>query len=212
MLQWKNLMGKTSYLIYGGGAHSRVIISILEKIDIKIAGIFDIKNHVKIAKKIPFLGSYDEQINSKCKLAIAIGDNSIRKKISQNIKHPIATIVDPNTNISNDVSIGEGSQIIASSTINVGTIIGKYCIINTNSSIDHDCAISDFAHIAPGVTICGGVSIGNSTLVGAGSTVLPNVTIGDNVIIGAGSLVNKNIPSGKKVLGTPAKVIYNEKK
>ena len=72
--------------------------------------------------------------------------------------------------------------------------------------------ISDFAHIAPGVTICGGVSIGNSTLVGAGSTVLPNVTIGDNVIIGAGSLVNKNIPSGKKVLGTPAKVIYNEKK
>ena len=205
-------MGKIEYLIYGGGAQSRVVTSILEKMDIRIAGIFDKNNDLKTSKQIPFLGNYDTQIHSKCKLVIAIGDNKIRKKVSLIIQHPIATIFDPNTNISKDVSIGEGSQIIMSSTINIGTRIGKYCIINTNSSIDHDCAISDFAHIAPGVTICGGVSIGNSTLVGAGSTVLPNVTIGDNVIIGAGSLVNKNIPSGKKVLGTPAKVIYNEKK
>ncbi len=200
-------MGKIEYLIYGGGAQSRVVISILEKMDIGIAGIFDKNNDLKTSKKIPFLGNYDTQIYSKCKLVIAIGDNKIRKKVSQTIQHPIATIIDPNTNISKDVSIGEGSQIIMSSTINIGTRIGKYCIINTNSSIDHDCVISDFAHIAPGVTICGGVSIGNSTLVGAGSTVLPNVTIGDNVIIGAGSLVNKNIPSGKKVMGMPAKVI-----
>ena len=57
----ENLMEKTSYLIYGGGAHSRVIISILEKMDIKIAGIFDIKNHVKLPK-IPFLGSYDAKL------------------------------------------------------------------------------------------------------------------------------------------------------
>ena len=49
-------MEKTSYLIYGGGAHSRVIISILEKMDIKIAGIFDTKNHVKKSPKNSFSG------------------------------------------------------------------------------------------------------------------------------------------------------------
>ena len=113
--------------------------------------------------------------------------------------------------ISEEVLIGEGTQIITSSTINVGTKIGKHCIINTNSSIDHDCKIYDFVHIAPGVTICGGVSIGKSTLVGAGTTILPNVNVGENVVIGAGSLVNKDIPDNSKVLGSPAKIIENEK-
>ena len=205
-------MEKTSYLIYGGGSHSRVVISILEKMDIQVVGIFDTNDRLKKIKKTPFLGHYDAQIDSNCKLVIAIGDNNIRKKISEVIQHPIGTIIDPDAIISEEVFIGEGTQIITSSTINVGTKIGKHCIINTNSSIDHDCKIYDFVHIAPGVTICGGVSIGKSTLVGAGTTILPNVKIGENVVIGAGSLVNKDIPDNSKVLGSPAKIIENEKK
>jgi len=205
-------MEKTDYLIYGGGRHSRVVISILEKMGIQIAGIFDTNNSLKKIKKIPVLGHYDAQIDSNCKLVIAIGDNNIRKKISQEIQHPIGTIIDPDAMISEEVSIGEGTQIITSSTINVGTKIGKHCIINTNSSVDHDCKIYDFVHIAPGVTICGGVSVGKSTLVGAGTTILPNVNVGENVIIGAGSLVNKDIPDNSRVLGSPAKIIENEKK
>jgi sugar O-acyltransferase (sialic acid O-acetyltransferase NeuD family) len=205
-------MEKTDYLIYGGGSHSRVVISILEKMGIQIAGIFDTNNRLKKIKKIPFLGRYDAQIDSNCKLVIAVGDNDIRKKISEVIQHPIGTIIDPDTMISEEVLIGEGTQIITSSTVNVGTKIGKHCIINTNSSIDHDCKIYDFVHIAPGVTICGGVSVGKSTLVGAGTTILPNVNVGENVIIGAGSLVNKDIPDNSKALGSPAKIIENEKK
>ena len=205
-------MERTKYLIYGGGTHSRVVISILEKMGTQIAGIFDINNIPKKIKKIPFLGYYDTQIDSDCKLVIAIGDNNIREKISKTIRHPIGTIIDPDAIINKEVSIGEGSQIITSSTINVGTKIGKHCIINTNSSIDHDCKINDFVHIAPGVTICGGVSIGKSTLVGAGTAILPNVNVGENVIIGAGSLVNKDIPNNSKVLGSPVKIIGNEKK
>ena len=102
------------------------------------------------------------------------------------------------------------SQIITSSTINTGVKIGKHCIINTNSSIDHDCIINDFVHIAPGATLCGGVLVGRSTLIGAGTTILPNIKVGENVIIGAGSLVNKDIPDNSMVFGTPAKVIDNE--
>ena len=205
-------MVKTEYLIYGGGTHCRVIISILQKMEIPIGGIFDINSPLKHLNKIEFFGNYSAQINPNSKLIIAIGNNNIRYKVSQTIQHPIGTIIDPETKVNKGVSIGEGSQIITSSTINVGTTIGKHCIINTNSSIDHDCKINDFVHIAPGVTICGGVYIGKSTLVGAGTTILPNIKVGNNVIIGAGSLVNKNIPDETKVLGIPAKVIDDEKK
>ena len=76
-------MEKTDYLIYGGGTHSRVVISILEKMGIQIAGIFDTNNRLTKIKKIPFLGHYDPQIDSNCKLVIAVGDNDIRKKISE---------------------------------------------------------------------------------------------------------------------------------
>ena len=94
----------------------------------------------------------------------------------------------------------------------MGTTIGKHCIINTNCSIDHDCKVSDFVHIAPGATICGGVSIGKSTLVGAGATILPlNIMIGKNVIIGAGALVNKNISDDAKVLEYLQKLLMMEK-
>ena len=205
-------MEKINYLIYGGGTHSRVVISILEKMGIKVAGIFDINNKIKSIKEISFLGNYNSQMNSKCKLVIAIGDNNIREKVSLTIQHSIGTIIDPDTKINRKVTIGEGSQIITSSTINVGTTIGKHCIINTNCSIDHDCKINDFVHIAPGVTICGGVSIGKSTLVGAGATILPNIMVGKNVIIGAGALVNNDIPDETKVLGIPAKIIDDERK
>ena len=34
--------------------------------------------------------------------------------------------------------------------INLGTIIREGCIVNTASSIDHDCEIKDYAHISVG--------------------------------------------------------------
>ena len=96
-----------------------------------------------------------------------------------------------------------------SPTINIGTQIGNHCIINTNSSIDHDCKVEDFVHAAPGVTVCGGVTIGG-TLIGANATILPNIKIG-NRLIGAGSIINKDVPNNSKVLGIKGKIVSNEK-
>ena len=81
----------------------------------------------------------------------AIGDNNIREKLTKIIKHPYGKVIDQNSVISKDVKIGDGAQIMMSSTINIGTRIGNHCIINTNSSIDHDCKVEDFVHVAPGV-------------------------------------------------------------
>ncbi len=205
-------MVKTKFLIYGGGGHFRVICSILEKNKFDIVGFFDRDTKNKNINKISYLGDYDKRISPNAKIVVAIGNNIIREKITNKIEHSMGLVIDPDTRISKNVFIGEGSQIITSSTINTGVKIGKHCIINTNSSIDHDCIINDYVHIAPGVILCGGVLIGRSTLVGAGATILPNIKVGENVIIGAGSLVNKDIPDNTKVYGTPAIVIDDEKR
>ncbi len=53
---------------------------------------------------------------------------------------------------------------MAGAVINLGTRIGQGCIINTCSSVDHDCAVGDFVHISVGAHIAGTYEIGEKNL------------------------------------------------
>lgn len=66
---------------------------------------------------------------------------------------------------------------MAGAVINPGVGIGKGCIINTCSSVDHDCDVGGYVHIAVGSHLCGTVSVGDGTWIGAGATVSNNVFI-----------------------------------
>ena len=96
--------------------------------------------------------------------------------------------------------------------IQPGVKIGRHCIVNTGSCIDHDCIIDDFAHIAPKCGLAGGVSIGEGSFIGIGSSIVPNRAIGKWSIVGAGSVVIKDIPGYSTSYGIPAKPImfHNE--
>ena len=37
-----------------------------------------------------------------------------------------------------EVSIGEGTTVMANAVINAGTKIGKHCIINSSAVVEHD--------------------------------------------------------------------------
>ena len=65
-------------------------------------------------------------------------------------------------------------------------------------------------HIAPGATICGGVTVEDSVFIGAGATVIQSVHIGANSIIAAGAVVTCDVPEGVIVRGVPAKVVEKE--
>ena len=51
------------------------------------------------------------------------------------------------------------------------------------------------------------VVIGNNCWIGGGAILMPGVTIGDNVVIGAGSVVTKDIPANSIAVGSPCRVI-----
>jgi acetyltransferase EpsM len=90
--------------------------------------------------------------------------------------------------------------------VNAKSNIGKHCILNTNSSVDHECVLGDFVHIAPAATLAGNVEVGEGSLIGMGAVVLPYVKIGKWCKIGAGAVVVKDVPDGKTVIGVPAKI------
>lgn len=203
---------KDSILIFGSGSQAKVTIDIIELLNVyKIAGIIGKKGFDK-SLGYPMLGTESDlkDINIK-KGIIAIGNNWLRYQVYKSITNTIHTFnfinaIHPSAVIANNVEIQDGAQIMAGTVINSSTIIGSHCIVNTNSSIDHDCIISRYCSINPGVALGGHVTLGEFSSIGIGSDVIHNIKIGKNTNIGAGSNVVKNIPSNVVAYGNPCTV------
>lgn len=203
-------------VIIGGGGHAKVIIDILRLNKIKIYGIYDdhLKkgttiNGIKVRGKISSLPTSKPRLKYIC----AIGNNQNRQKIVESIDSNLEWInaIHPTAWISDQaVTLGIGLTICAGAIIQTNTTIGDHSIINTKTSIDHDCQIGNFTHLAPGSTICGVVEIGNGTMIGAGSTIIQCRKIGENSLIGAGSNVIKDIPANVTAFGNPCQLVKSK--
>lgn len=101
---------------------------------------------------------------------------------------------------------------MAGAIINPESKIGKGCIINTTSSVDHECEIDNYVHMAVGAYLCGNVKVGKYTWIGAGTTVRNNISICGQCMVGAGSVVLKDIEEPGIYIGVPAKRIYRHGK
>ena len=108
--------------------------------------------------------------------------------------------------------IGDGSLIMPGVIINAQSEIGKNCIINSGSIIEHDNFFDDFfSSCGPGVVTGGNVIIDKFSHLGIGSVVLNNCKIGLNTIIGANSTVTKNCKKNSTYIGSPVKKIKSRK-
>lgn len=143
---------------------------------------------------------------------IAIGDNWTRK----NMVHKVSKIVPdfkfistihPDASIGLSVSVGKGSVIMPGAIINANCEIGDFCILNTNSSLDHDGRIENFSSLAPRVCAGGNLFLGTFSAICLGANVIENITIAKHSVVGAGSLVINDVDSYVVAYGSPAKKI-----
>lgn len=202
-------------IIIGAGGHAKVIADIIYKSGDNLIGFLDDNlankgKEIYLGKKV--LGTTkDIKIYNKNYFVIGIGNNSIRKKINNENNLKLYTAIHPSAIIAQDVKIGTGSVIMAGVVINPGTVIGKNCIINTCSSLDHDNLLEDYVHISPGAHLAGTVSVKEGTWICTGATIINNITIAQNNIIGAGSVVIKDInEENGTYVGVPAKMLINK--
>ena len=194
-------------LLYGASGHGKVIIDCLESQGLEIIGIFDDDANKVELLNYQVIGKYNAEMFSNEKLIISIGDNQIRKKVSEIIKHKFGSAIHISSTVSKHVEIGEGTVVFHKAVLQSSTKVGKHVIINTAASIDHDCVIDNFAHISPNATLCGNVKIGEGTHIGAGAVIIPNRTIGKWCLIGAGTVVTKDVADYSVVVGNPARKI-----
>ena len=194
-------------ILYGASGHAKVISSIIEAMDMFVDIIFDDNEKVSYLNQYRVINSYDKNYNPNIPIIISIGDNKIRKKISEKISHPFTILIHPSSVIDKNTKIKNGSVVFHNAIVQRDSIVGKHCIINSNASIDHDCIINDFVHISPSATLCGNVSVGEGSHIGAGATIIPNIKIGKWCVIGAGAVITKDIPDYSLVVGVPGKII-----
>jgi sugar O-acyltransferase (sialic acid O-acetyltransferase NeuD family) len=150
-------------------------------------------------------------LNQNTQLIISIGDNAIRKKISQEYAPDSFINLFHNKSIINeDCIFGIGNVVVSGVCINSSVTIGNHCILNTSCVIEHDCILENFVHISPNATLAGNVFVGEGTHVGIGASIIPGVKIGKWVIIGAGTIILNDVPDYAVIVGNPGKIIrYN---
>ena len=204
---------KDMLIIIGASGHGKVVADIAIKLNKwQSIAYFDDDDSIKTCMGLQVIGKTVDVIKykDKAEFFIAIGNNLIRERIYrelENIGIETITLIHPSAIIGNDVEIGLGTVVMAGTVINSSSRIGKACIINTSSSVDHDNLIGDFVHIAPGVRLAGTVKVGNGSWLGIGSVVSNNLSICSNCKIGAGSVVTKDIPPYQAWAGNPARFI-----
>lgn len=190
--------------IIGAGGHGKVVGEIALLNNYKTIHFFDDKKISIYSYPFNVFGTIDElkdHFQEYNDFFVAIGDNRKRfEKIEwlKENKANIISLVHPKSTISKLSSIGVGSCVMANAVVNPGTIIKNGVIINTSSSIDHDCIIEDFAHISPNCSVSGNINIGKFSHLGSGTSVHPGINIGDNVKTGVGSKIYKDILKNSK--------------
>jgi sugar O-acyltransferase (sialic acid O-acetyltransferase NeuD family) len=204
--------------IVGSSGHASVLLDTIEltKRYTVLGFLDDTAEKGTIRKGYPVIGRLADALMLCAQLSvnyaiIGVGDNWWRRKIFLDLKQAYPELIlpiikHPSAVIAASAEIGDGTAILAGSHIGPNSRIGKLCIVNTGSSLDHDCVMGDFGSIAPGAFTGGNVDIGECTAIGLGASISNRISIGSNTVVGTGAVVVRNLPDLVVAYGNPATV------
>ena len=144
-------------------------------------------------------------------MAIGIGQINVTQKRFNVVKKMkdigfnFPPIISKDAIVNEEVLIGEGTQIFDGVVINSGSIIGKFSIINSKATVEHDCKIGNFCHIATSAVLSGGVEVDDFSMIGSNAVIVQYKKITSNCMVGAGAVVTKDITKEGVYVGNPAR-------
>ena len=198
-------------VIIGAGGHGKVVADIAKNNGYEDIVFIDDNKALTACGNYPVIGSIEEAFRYTDRdFVVAIGNAKIRQKVQSMLTErglQIATLIHPNAVIGEHVTISEGSVVMAGVVVNPYTKIGRGCILNTCSSLDHDCIIGDFVHISVGAHVAGTVTIGDRSWIGIGASVSNNMGIVSDCMIGAGAVVIHDLCESGTYIGVPVKKV-----
>ena len=196
-------MNKENIILIGAGGHALSCIDVIEQENkYNIHGLVGLKDEV--GKKISgydVIATQDELVNLSKDFRyafIAIGQiKSVKLRIDLyesvlNTGFKIPSIISPQSFISRNVQVGEGTIIMNGVILNSGVRIGNNCIINSKALIEHGTQIADHCHISTGAILNGDCVVESKSFIGSGAIVKHGITIKTSSFVNMGQIVTKN--------------------
>src|ERR1017187_1845962 len=167
-----NQAQKPRLVIVGVGGHGRVVLDLVMR-----AGSYDIAGFLDSGKPgglahdgVPVLGHVEDVTELAAKhgfteCLVAIGHNWMRQSCVERITAlcpmlRFPSVIHPSAAVASDIVFGGGTVVMAGAILSPGCLIGRHCIVNSGSQLDHESQMGDFSSLAPGVVTGGNVVIG----------------------------------------------------
>lgn len=201
--------------IVGAGGHGKVAIRAAQAAGSRVVAIFDDDPNKwgTLMFGVPVVGPVDAICeHSFLPTLLAIGDNSRRLELADELNRPWATVIHPAAYVDDCAQIGAGVLILPGAVVHTDAVVGDHTIINSIATVEHDCHIGRGAHVSCRACLTGGVHIGDGALIGAGAVVLPGIQVDDFACVGAGAVVTHNVEATTTVVGVPARILISHKR
>jgi sugar O-acyltransferase (sialic acid O-acetyltransferase NeuD family) len=214
LLYSDQVLNSNPLIVFGAGGHAKVIADILSLQGEKISCFID-ETHA--GKSIDWAGGApcisEQEMKAKFKGTTprgiaAIGDNWTRSLVVARLEAAFPEFqflkaIHPSAVVAKSASLGAGTVVMPGAIVGAGSKIGCHVILNTQSSVDHDCDFGDYSSTAPGAILGGDCKIGTFSAISLGAKLIHGIHIGSHTVIGAGSLVLKPVPELVTAFGSP---------
>lgn len=174
----------------------------------------DPARHGTLIDGLPVLGGMEEVATMPDAFVVVCtgrpGNYVSRPRIVEALGLPperYATIVHPSAAISATSRVGPGCVLLAQTVLTAAVTIGAHVAIMPHVVLTHDDIIGDFATVASGACLGGGVHVGPCAYLGAGALVREHCRIGTGALVGMGAAVTRDVPPHEVWAGVPARYI-----
>jgi len=204
-----------SVIVIGGGEHARVVIEVLRAAArYRLVGFVDPDPGDETRRRFGIARLGDESALAGHPGALGLlGFGALRAR--QRRPEAVtrlgprlagwATALHPTAWVSPTAEIGEGTVVMAGVIVQTGARVGRHCVLNTGSIVEHDVVLEDQAQVAPRVTLGGGVRVGAMAYIGLGAVVRDHVVVGSEATVGMGAVVVRDVAEKARVMGVPAR-------